>query len=75
MQCLIDVREEFEKLALQNKNLDQSRANAKDQLKSSNKSANEYKKQIDDIFQQNMNVEKLYELKNELDSKNIKIAE
>jgi len=38
--------------------------------------ANEkFKKQIDDIFKQNMNVEKIYQMKNELDERNIKIAE
>lgn len=72
---MTDIKKEFEKLAVRNKNLDQSRANAKDQLEITNKSVNEYKKQIDDIFQQNMNVEKLQQLKNELDAKNIKIAE
>jgi len=56
---MTDIKKEFEKLAVQNKNLDQSRTNAKDQLEITNKSVNEYKKQIDDIFQQNMNVEKL----------------
>lgn len=82
VECLNEVKIEFEKLIEQNNLLDQSRNNAKedlkftkDDLKSTNESATKQKKQIDNIFNQNMNVEKLYQLKNELDEKNIKIAE
>lgn len=82
IECLNEVKIEFEKLIEQNNLLDQSRNNAKedlkftkDDLKSTNESATKQKKQIDNIFNQNMNVEKLYQLKNELDEKNIKIAE
>lgn len=82
VECLNEVKIEFEKLIEQNNLLDQSRNNAKedlkftkDDLKSTNESATKQKKQIDNVFNQNMNIEKLYQLKNELDEKNIKIAE